>query len=378
MAKFDVAVIGSGIYGLLTALKLEEKGVRVIMLDKFAPRHGGAASSGLTRAAHSLYDDTVYTELAIRSLHAYRDLCPDAVADCHAVLFAETKDKNTHASKVIKANFINHLPFDEKSVSKEYPLFKADYGCRDVLGGVFRMEIIRDHLLSRLRESCIQCAFNVDIEKIRPRDTVYDIHYGSGQLATVKKIVIAAGCGSQEVVDICDGISGLDLTLDMVKPGTLVHFRPKNEQQAEQASYRNMPAFAYIERGVFGLLMIDGYTDSVKIAGFFDPAAESRVGEETMPFLATHIPFLLDFEIIEPRIKDECSYDYTKDGHFIVGPLEEHPNIVLACGWNGGGYKFAPSVTGMMVRYLTVGENIIPAQFSPIRLPTKKEGQQVA
>lgn len=370
MDRFEVAVIGCGIYGLMTALKLDAKGVRVILLDRYAPRgNAGAASYGLTRAAHSLYDDPVYAELAMRSLRAYRDLCPDAVADCHAVLFAENRDAETHAGKVIKAGMPSHAPFGIETMDRDYPGFKADYGCLDTLGGVFRLEIISDYLLTRLKESRVRCAFHTEIKAIKSTKGAYDIHDDQGPIASAQKIVIAAGSGTQQIVDLCDDLAGLDLTLDLVRPGTLLHFKPRTAQQAKLASYRNMPAFAYIERGIFGLPMIDEYTDSVKIAGFYDPAAEQRVGEDTIPFLETHIPFLLDFEIVEPRIKDQCLYDYTKDGHFILGAPREHPNIVLACGWNGGGYKFAPAITDMIARYMTTGENAIPALFNLDRLP---------
>lgn len=364
MARFDAAVIGSGVYGLLTALKLDAKGMSVLLLDRYAPGHRDAGSSGLTRAAHTLYDDPVYTGLAVQSLGAYREMRPDAIADCDAVLFAERRDDETHASKVIKAQAAHHAEFSGDA----FPSFKADYGCRDALGGVFRMEIIREHLLGALARSSVQCAFHNDVHAIRINGNDCDIQYGDNETASVATLVIAAGCGSQEVLNMVQGIALLDLTLDMVKPGTLMHFKPRDATQAERASHRNMPAFAYIERGIFGLPIVDGYTDSVKIAGYFDPAADTRMGEDTLPFLKTHIPFLLDFEIATPRVVDECRYDYTKDGHFIVGPLGSHPNLVLACGWNGGGYKFAPAITDLIAQYVCSDRNAIPEGFSPMRL----------
>lgn len=367
MADFDVAVIGSGLYGLMTALKMETAGARVLLIDRYAPGHSAAASSGLTRAAHSLYDDTVYRNLAELSLQAYRHMDKDFIAPCEAVLFAEHKDKTTHAQKVIASASPHHTKLSQTETAKRYPDFSAGYACVDTHAGIFRVARVRHSLLEQLNLSSVICAFQTDPIGIG-RDGM--ISCKDGRVFQADKILIAAGAGSQGVVDLCAGVK-LDLGLKLTKPGTLLHLKPRNVAQAAKASSRHMPAFAYIERGVFGLPIVEGYSDCVKIAGYYDPQAREMTGEDPLSFLETHAPFLLDFDRCEPEVIDGCVYDYTQDGHFILGPLSERDNIFVACGWNGGGYKFAPAVTDLIISMLKGHTAPVPEIFSPARLVNK-------
>lgn len=369
MSNFDCAVIGSGIYGMMTALKLDAAGLRVALLDSHAPGHAGAGSSGLTRAAHTLYDDRLYQNLAVKSLQIYRAIDPNLIANGDAVLFASRQDETTHAQKVIDLGASTHQTLDASGVLKDYPGFSADYACADTEAGVFRMEAVRDYLLAALKRSNVYAVFDAAVSRIDTQKSGYSIFCDS-RAFHAQKLLIAAGAGSQNVLDAMN--CPLDLGLKLVKPGTLLHLRPRNAAQAERASHRNMPAFAYIERGVFGLPVLDGYTDCVKIAGYYDPLAGDMSAAEPLEFLKEHAPFLLDFEICEPRVKDECRYDYTADGDFIVGRIPGCEDAFIACGWNGGGYKFAPAVTDLLTSKMLGGSASLLDRFSPERLVDKE------
>jgi sarcosine oxidase len=46
-------------------------------------------------------------------------------------------------------------------------------------------------------------------------------------------------------------------------------------------------------------------------------------------------------------------YTNTPDGHFVVGRHPRHPQVVVACGFSGHGFKFAP-VIGEIVADLVI------------------------
>jgi glycine/D-amino acid oxidase-like deaminating enzyme len=51
-----------------------------------------------------------------------------------------------------------------------------------------------------------------------------------------------------------------------------------------------------------------------------------------------------------------CMYTLTPDEHFVIGAHPRHANVVLAGGFSGHGYKFAP-VVGEIVAALLGGED---------------------
>ena len=52
---------------------------------------------------------------------------------------------------------------------------------------------------------------------------------------------------------------------------------------------------------------------------------------------------------LSPNIlsRKTCDYDVSPDGHFMIGEVE--PNLVVACGFSGHGYKFG-SIIGDVIR----------------------------
>jgi sarcosine oxidase len=49
-----------------------------------------------------------------------------------------------------------------------------------------------------------------------------------------------------------------------------------------------------------------------------------------------------------------CLYTNTPDQHFVIGIHPQHPQVTVACGFSGHGFKFVPLV-GRMVADLVAG-----------------------
>jgi sarcosine oxidase len=96
---------------------------------------------------------------------------------------------------------------------------------------------------------------------------------------------------------------------------------------------------------------------------------DREVHEEEIGFLrgylAEHVPELAG------RCLDAqaCMYTNTPDEHFVISAHPEHPQVVIACGFSGHGYKFC-SVVGEIVADLAIeGSTRHPIDlFSPARL----------
>src|SRR6266403_736959 len=67
--RYDVAVIGAGVFGAWTAWHLARRGQRVGLIDAYGPAHSRASSGGESRIIRMGYGaDELYTRWAMRRL----------------------------------------------------------------------------------------------------------------------------------------------------------------------------------------------------------------------------------------------------------------------------------------------------------------------
>jgi glycine/D-amino acid oxidase-like deaminating enzyme len=73
--RYDVAVVGAGVFGSWIALTLQESGRSVVLLDSYGPGNARSSSGGQTRVIRMGYGDKeIYSRWALRSLELWQDL----------------------------------------------------------------------------------------------------------------------------------------------------------------------------------------------------------------------------------------------------------------------------------------------------------------
>jgi sarcosine oxidase len=73
--RWDVAVVGAGVFGAWTARRLQSLGKRVLLIDAWGPGHARASSGGETRMIRAAYgEDDIYSDWAWRSLADWKQL----------------------------------------------------------------------------------------------------------------------------------------------------------------------------------------------------------------------------------------------------------------------------------------------------------------
>src|SRR5882757_10728003 len=73
--RFDVVVIGAGVFGAWTAWHLGRRGESVLLVDAYGPANSRASSGGESRIIRMGYGaDELYTRWAIRSLAQWKEL----------------------------------------------------------------------------------------------------------------------------------------------------------------------------------------------------------------------------------------------------------------------------------------------------------------
>src|SRR6266436_4246589 len=72
--RYDVAVIGAGVFGAWTAWHLGRRGRRVLLADAYGPGNARASSAGESRIIRMGYGtDELYTRWALRSLAQWKE-----------------------------------------------------------------------------------------------------------------------------------------------------------------------------------------------------------------------------------------------------------------------------------------------------------------
>lgn len=58
-----------------------------------------------------------------------------------------------------------------------------------------------------------------------------------------------------------------------------------------------------------------------------------------------------------------CLYTLSPDGHFVLGLHPRHPEVALACGFSGHGFKFAPVIGEALADLALEGHSALPIDF---------------
>src|ERR1700726_4883640 len=86
--RYDVAVIGAGVFGAWTACHLARRGRRVLLVDAYGPANARASSAGESRIIRMGYGtDEVYMRWSQRSLKQWKEFFARTRQD---LLFHET------------------------------------------------------------------------------------------------------------------------------------------------------------------------------------------------------------------------------------------------------------------------------------------------
>ena len=129
---YDVAVVGAGVFGSWTALRLVQGGRRVVLLDEYGPGSARASSGGESRIIRAGYGpDELYARWAMRSLTLWKEFFAATHVglfhNCGVLWLAREEDeyaKQTAATLAKLGAAAEH--FDRAQMQRRYPQFNFD------------------------------------------------------------------------------------------------------------------------------------------------------------------------------------------------------------------------------------------------------------
>jgi sarcosine oxidase len=374
---YDVVIAGLGGMGSAAAYHLARRGKRVLGLERHAPAHDKGSSHGESRIIRQAYfEGAEYVPLLFRAYDLWEDLERETGEDLMTLcggLFIGPEAGELVSGSAASADG-HGLPYeilDSTELKRRFPVFEPGpetVALFEERAGFVRPErTVRAHLNLaaslgadlRFGERVLSWEATGSGVRVRTEDGAYE----------AERLVVAAGAWAGEL------LSDLGLPLEVTRQ-ILFWFRPTGGMEA--FAPEKLPIWIYEPDDgnmFYSFPAVDG-ADTVKAAFFradgtpADPETIDReVHEDEVDFirryLGRHVP-AMDGELVAART---CMYTNTPDQHFVVSAHPEHPQVIVAAGFSGHGYKFCSVIGEVLADLATTGETGHPIDlFSPERL----------
>jgi len=344
-----IAVIGAGTMGSAAAYHLARRGYEVVAFEQFRVVHEKGSHSGTTRIIrHAYHESPYYVPLVLRADHLWLELEQESgtqllIRTGAIVLGPEGCDAVQGAILACERHSLPYTQMNSAQIQQRWPQFRIPEnweGCFDPMAEFLLVEpCIKSHLKfaqlhgTKVIENEAVTEINAEGERFVIRTDFNDY--------TADKLVVTAGAWSARL------LADLHLPL-VVKRRTLSWLQPRNPAQFQIKSF---PVFlADVPDGLLYGFPIFG-NNAVKIANHHskgpgvnpDLADRNYSKEDAADVLRFASAYLHDLsnEIVDGKV---CLYNLTPDEDFIVDLHPRNPNIVIATGFSGHGFKFAPVI----------------------------------
>jgi glycine/D-amino acid oxidase-like deaminating enzyme len=356
MAK--IIVVGAGINGVTSAIELKKRGHKVVLVDPGPLPHPLAASTDISKAVRAAYGpDETYTSLADRCIELWRKWNSDFGIELYhetGVLFVcrhpmKPGDFEYESCRVLEKQGHRFERFDSAMFHQRFPAFAPDRfqdGFFDPDAGYVEsgrvVATLIEHAKSlgvELREQAKFVA--LDEGDNRVRGIVLEDRQrkaGSARHVAGDAVVMAVGAWTPYA---------LPFTKKFFRASghPVFHLKPED---SDLFLPKRFPFFGadISTTGYYGFPLNQGV---VKIANHgpgreMSPDSAERVvtaeeENDLREFLKSTIPALAQAPILYTPV---CIYCDTNDGDFWIAPDPERPNLIIATGDCGHGFKFAP------------------------------------
>jgi glycine/D-amino acid oxidase-like deaminating enzyme len=346
-----VIVVGAGINGVTSAIELKNRGHQVVLVDPGPLPSPPAASTDISKAVRAAYGpDDDYTELADRSIPIWREWNKKFGTTLYhetGVLFVcqqpmRPGDFEYESARVLKKHGHPFEAFDREKFHRRFPAFATDRfhdGFFDPEAGYAESGRVVATLVEYAKSLGIEVRERVKVASLDEGDnSVKGVVLDDGNRIAGDALVIAAGAWTPYILPSTK-------TFLRATGHPVFHLKPS---APELFLPERFPFFGadISTTGFYGFPLNNGV---VKIANHgtgreMSPDSPERVvtadeERDLREFLRATIPSLADAPIVYMRI---CMYSDTNDGDFWIASDPARPNLTIATGDCGHGFKFAP------------------------------------
>ena len=368
MPAYDVIVLGLGGMGSATLFHLARRGVRVLGLERFNLVHEYGSSHGLTRIIRLAYwEHPTYVTLLRRAYEQWREL--ETLAGERLLHITGSVDAGAEAGPIFQGALrsselhgLTHEVMDGAELHRRFPGYRLPKEIRCLYqpeGGFLlpeRCDIAHiDQALARGAE-------------VRCREPVLEWGAGGGRVWVrtahgryeAGRLIICAGPWASQLVPELAGLAVPERqVLAWLQPSRPDYFRPDVfpvfNLEVEEGRYYGLPSFL--------------------IPGFKFGKYHHR-GEQVDPDTMNREPQPADEELLRTFARryfpdaagatlmlKACLFTNSPDHHFILDQHPEYPEVALAAGFSGHGYKFCSVIGEVMADLALDGQSRHDTEF---------------
>jgi sarcosine oxidase len=347
---FDIIILGTGGMGSSAAYELARRGRRVLGLEQYPLGHDRGSSHGLTRVIRKAYfEHPDYVPLLHRAYERWYDL--EQLSGVHLLTECGCLNIGTPASEIVsgvrRAAELHRLPIENLSAAelrRRYPPFRFgdEYvGVMEQDGGFLRVEPCVLAYVDAARKLGADLRDQTPVLSWEAKGSGVVVETAAERFSA-ERLIITAGAWASQV------LRSLGLPL-VVRRKVLFWMGTRDDRRFRRDVFpvylAELPAGFY-----YGFPVADplGHKVARHDGGdeVIDPAAVNRNissadESDCRAFVQSHLPDV-NGPVNRARV---CLYTMTPDQHFIIDLHPEHPNVAIAAGFSGHGFKFA-SVVG--------------------------------
>lgn len=352
--SYDVIVVGLGGMGSAAAYHLARRGQRVLGLERFTPAHDQGSSHGRSRVIRQAYfEDPAYVPLVLRAYELWREAERATGADLLLItgaLMIGAPDSEVVAGSLRSAREwgLDHELLDAGDLRRRFPAFAPTpetVALYEAQAGVVRPEAAVAAHLALATQAGADLRFEEPILAWEADSSGEGVTVTTGRgVERADRLVVCPGAWAPEL------LAGLGVPL-MVERQLQFWFQPSGDPDAFLPG--RYPVWVWDGGGdgqPYSLPAIDGPDGGVKAAWFrrgrpctantLDRSVSAEEVGEMAETLRARVP-LLPGRFLRAVA---CMYTNTPDQHFVVAPHPAHPQVAVACGFSGHGFKFAPVI----------------------------------
>jgi glycine/D-amino acid oxidase-like deaminating enzyme len=375
---WDVAVVGSGVFGAWIAWSLAQQGRRVVLLDAYGPGNARASSGGQTRVIRAGYgDQEIYTRWATHSLALWKSLPGPLFQQAGVLWMARGEDPlTTRTLATLQRLRIVHERLDRAELEHRWP--QIDFGPNtwaiyEPESGFVEAFLAVQAVTRMAQASGVEYLQEAVIPPAGPagKGRLGSVATRSGRTIAADTFVFACGPWLPKVFP--------DLLGERIFPTRqeVFYFGPAPGDTRFRPPA--MPVWVDFAEEIYGIPDFKGRGFKVapdRHGPAFDPDTGSRViTPETLAavrgFVARRFPALADAPLLGSEV---CQYENTSNGDFLIDRHPERDNVWLVGGGSGHGFKHGPAVGEYVAARLLLG-GPVEARFS---LATKQKIQKRA
>ena len=372
---FDVAIVGSGVFGAWTARHLLSRGLRVALIDKYGPGSSRASSGGETRVIRMGYgSQEIYTRMSWDSLTQWKNLeratGERLFTETGMVFLARGKDELTNDSlAMLNKVGIPHERLERADLVARYP--QIDFGPIT-------------WALSEPRSGALFARRAVQTVVREFQKAGGEFILGQADAPSTDAAVTSIKVGERTVratnfVFACGPWLGKifpDVLGDRIFPTRQEVFYFGVPPGDDRFGPPKMPTWIDFGAEIYGIpdLETKGFKCAIDKHGpKFDPDSGERLvtAESTAmvkSFVAERFPALKEAPIVGSEV---CQYENSSNGDFLIDRHPKHSNVWLVGGGSGHGFKHGPALGAYVADRITKGGPTDP-KFS---LATKQKVQ---